>query len=103
MDENDSLISELDSEQANAIDSVIGKKIWNIEVLEEGDQSMVKIMFSEDEETDFIKPEILDVRPIQVLTAITEDTPFARVGKMLQSEEVSREGSIDVEQGESRE
>ena len=54
MDENDSLISELDSEQANAIDSVIGKKIWNIEVLEEGDQSMVKIMFSEDEETDFI-------------------------------------------------
>lgn len=56
-----------------------------------------------DEETDFIKPEILDVRPIQVLTAITEDTPFARVGKMLQNEEVSREGSIDVEQGESRE
>jgi len=54
MDENDSIISELDSEQANAIDSVIGKKIWNIEVLEEGDQSMVKIMFSEDEETDFI-------------------------------------------------
>ena len=54
MDENDSVISELDSEQASAIDSVIGKKIWNIEVLEEGDQSMVKIMFSEDEETDFI-------------------------------------------------
>ena len=54
MDENDSLISELDSEQAKAIDSVIGKRIWNIEVLEEGDQSMVKIMFSEDEDTDFI-------------------------------------------------
>jgi hypothetical protein len=54
MDENDSVISELDSEQAKAIDSVIGKKIWNIEVLEEGDQSMVKIMFSEDEDTDFI-------------------------------------------------
>ena len=54
MDENDSVISELDSEQAKAIDSVIGKKIWNIEVLEEGDQSMVKIMFSEDEETNFI-------------------------------------------------
>jgi hypothetical protein len=54
MDENDSIISELDSEQAKAIDSVIGKKIWNIEVLEEGDQSMVKIMFSEDEDTDFI-------------------------------------------------
>ena len=56
-----------------------------------------------DEETDFIKPEILDVRPIQVLAAITEDTPFARVGKMLQSGEESREGSIDVERGESRE
>jgi len=56
-----------------------------------------------DDETDFVKPEILDVRPIQVLTAITEDTPFARVGKILQGEESSREGSIDVEQGESRE
>tara|TARA_B110000503_G_scaffold9537_1_gene12986 strand:+ start:4468 stop:5127 length:660 start_codon:yes stop_codon:yes gene_type:complete len=56
-----------------------------------------------DDETDFVKPEILDVRPIQILTAITEDTPFARVGKMFQSEESSREGSIDVERGESRE
>jgi len=54
MDENNSLISELDSEQATAIDSVIGKKIWNIEILEDGDQSMVKIMFSEDDESDFI-------------------------------------------------
>ena len=54
MDENDSLISELDSEQANAIDSVIGKKIWNIEVLEDGDQSVVKIMFSEDEDSNYI-------------------------------------------------
>ena len=54
MDENNSIISELDAEQANAIDSVIGKKIWNIEVLEEGDQSMVKIMFSEDDNSDFI-------------------------------------------------
>ena len=54
MDENNSVISELDSEQANAIDSVIGKKIWNIEVLEDGDQSMVKIMFSEDDESDYI-------------------------------------------------
>ena len=56
-----------------------------------------------DDEIDFVKPEILDVRPIGILTAITEDTPFARVGKMFQSEESSREGSIDVERGESRE
>ena len=54
MDENDSLISELDSEQANAIDSVIGRKIWNVEILEDGDQSMVKIMFSEDDDSDFM-------------------------------------------------
>ena len=54
MDENNSVISELDSEQANAVDSVIGQKIWNIEILEDGDQSMVKIMFSEDEDSDFI-------------------------------------------------
>jgi len=54
MDENNSIISELDAEQANAVDSVIGKKIWNIEILEDGDQSMVKIMFSEDEDSDFI-------------------------------------------------
>jgi len=54
MDENNSVISELDSEQAIAIDSVIGKKIWNIEILEDGDQSMVKIMFSENDDSDFI-------------------------------------------------
>lgn len=53
-DENNSIISELDAEQANAIDSVIGKKIWNIEILEDGDESMVKIMFSEDDNSDFI-------------------------------------------------
>ena len=56
-----------------------------------------------DDEIEFIKPEILDVRPIRILTAITEDTPFARVGKMFQGEESSREGSIDVERGESQE
>ena len=54
MDENNSVISELDSEQAIAIDSVIGKRIWNIEILEDGDQSMVKIMFSENDDSDFI-------------------------------------------------
>ena len=54
MDENNSIISELDSEQAKAVDSVIGKKIWNIEILEDGEQSMVKIMFSEDDDQDYI-------------------------------------------------
>jgi len=54
MDENNNIISELDAEQANAVDSVIGKKIWNIEILEDGDESMVKIMFSEDDNSDFI-------------------------------------------------
>jgi hypothetical protein len=54
MDENNSIISELDAEQANAVDSVIGKKIWNIEILEDGDESMVKIMFSEDDDSDYI-------------------------------------------------
>ena len=50
MDKEDNLISELDSGQARAIDSVIGKKIWNIEVLEDGDAAMVRIFLSEDEE-----------------------------------------------------
>ena len=54
MDEESSIMSELDSEQANAVDSIIGRKIWNVEILEDGDQSMVKIMFSEDEDSDFI-------------------------------------------------
>jgi len=49
MDENDSIKSELDSEQANAVDSIIGKKIWNIEILEDGDESAIKIQFSEDD------------------------------------------------------
>jgi len=56
-----------------------------------------------DDETDFVKPEILDVRPIHILAAITEDTPFSKVGKFFQSEEGSHAGSIDVERGESRE
>jgi len=49
MDKEDSIISELDSEQARAVDELIGKKIWNIEILEDGEQSMVKIEFSEEE------------------------------------------------------
>lgn len=54
MDEENSIMSELDSEQANAIDSIIGRKIWNVEILEDGDESMVKIMFSEDDDSDFM-------------------------------------------------
>jgi hypothetical protein len=54
MDEETSITTELNSEQARAIDEVIGKKIWNIEILEDGDESMVKIMFSEDDDSDFM-------------------------------------------------
>jgi hypothetical protein len=53
MDSED-LLSELDADQASAVDSVIGKKIWNIEILEDGEQSVVKIMFSEDEDSNYI-------------------------------------------------
>jgi hypothetical protein len=56
MDEEDSLvqrIEELDSEQAKVIDGLIGKKIWNIEILEDHQDSAIKIQFSEDE-TDYI-------------------------------------------------
>jgi len=56
MDETDCLennISELDSDQAEIIDSLIGKKIWNIEIIESEDESAIKIQFSE-EETDYI-------------------------------------------------
>jgi len=53
MDPED-LLSEVDADQANALDSIVGKKIWNIEVLEDGEQSVVKIMFSEDEDSNYI-------------------------------------------------
>jgi len=53
MDPED-LLSEVDADQANALDSVIGKKIWNIEVVEDGEQSVVKIMFSEYEDSNYI-------------------------------------------------
>jgi hypothetical protein len=56
MDSEDSLvqkIEELDSEQADVIDGLIGKKIWNIEILEDHKDSAIKIQFSEDE-TDYI-------------------------------------------------
>jgi len=54
MDEENSIMSELDSEQASAVDSIIGRKIWNVEILEDGDESMIKIMFSEDDDSDFM-------------------------------------------------
>lgn len=52
MDKEDSLvqrIEELDSEQAEIIDGLIGKKIWNIEILEDRDDTAIKIQFSEQE------------------------------------------------------
>ena len=56
MDTEDSLvqrIEELDSDQANIIDSLIGRKIWNIEILEEKNESAIKIQVSE-QELDYI-------------------------------------------------
>ena len=50
MDTEDSLvqkIEELDSEQAEVIDGLIGRKIWNIEILEDRDDTAIKIQFSE--------------------------------------------------------
>jgi hypothetical protein len=50
MDTEDSLvqtISELDAEQAKVIDGLIGRKIWNIEILEDKDDTAIKIQFSE--------------------------------------------------------
>lgn len=50
MDKEDSLvqtIAALDSEQADIIDGLIGRKIWNIEILEDRDDTAIKIQFSE--------------------------------------------------------
>ncbi len=57
MDKEDNLeldvefISEADSKQAETLDKIIGRKIWNVELLEDNDrkQSMIKICFSQDE------------------------------------------------------
>lgn len=46
-DSLEELISELSSEQAKVIDSIIGRKIWNIEILEDHNESAIKIYFSE--------------------------------------------------------
>lgn len=50
MDKEDSLvqtIAALDAEQADVIDGLIGRKIWNIEILEDEHDSAIKIQFSE--------------------------------------------------------
>jgi hypothetical protein len=50
MDKEDSLvqtIAALDAEQADVIDGLIGRKIWNIEILEDRDDTAIKIQFSE--------------------------------------------------------
>ena len=40
-------ISELDFPQAETIDKLIGRKIWNIEIIEDEEEAVVKILFSE--------------------------------------------------------
>jgi len=51
MDEENSVV-EADDKQADMLDKVAGKKIWNIELLEDedGSQSLIKILFSEGED-----------------------------------------------------
>lgn len=43
-------ISEVDSDQAEMLDKLAGKKIWNIELLEDETQSMIKIIFNQEED-----------------------------------------------------
>ena len=54
MDEKNS-INEADSNQAEMLDKLIGRKIWNVELLEDevGGQSLIKMFFS-DEEDDYL-------------------------------------------------
>lgn len=47
MDRKNSL-NEVDEKQAEALDKIVGRKIWNVELLEDDTQSMIKICFSED-------------------------------------------------------
>lgn len=46
-------ITEADQHQAEMLDKLIGKSIWNIELLENDSQSMIKILFS-DKEDDYL-------------------------------------------------
>jgi hypothetical protein len=41
------------SEQLHALDKLIGRKIWDIEIIEEDNETIVRIFFSENED-DFI-------------------------------------------------
>jgi|TARA_R110000787_G_scaffold155_1_gene506 hypothetical protein len=54
MDEENSVefISEADDEQAAMLDKLTGKKIWNVELIEDpdADQSMIRIFFSPEED-----------------------------------------------------
>jgi hypothetical protein len=54
MDEKNS-INEADSNQAEMLDKLIGRKIWNVELIEDevGGQSLIKMFFS-DEEDDYL-------------------------------------------------
>ena len=51
MDWEDS-ISEADSDQADMLDKLTGKKIWNVELVEDniGEQSLIKLFFSSEED-----------------------------------------------------
>ena len=54
MDQEDSLeiefTSEADEQQAETLDKLIGRKIWNVELLEDDTQSMIKICFSREDD-----------------------------------------------------
>jgi hypothetical protein len=54
LDREDSLdvefCSEADETQAEALDKLVGRKIWNVELLEDDKQSMIRIFFSENED-----------------------------------------------------
>ena len=54
MDEKNS-INEADANQAEMLDKLIGRKIWNVELIEDevGGQSLIKMFFS-DEEDDYL-------------------------------------------------
>ena len=54
MDGDDSLdvefTSEADEQQAETLDKLIGRKIWNVELLEDDTQSMIKICLSQEDD-----------------------------------------------------
>ena len=52
MDQENS-INEADENQAEPLDKLTGKKIWNVELLEDDKQSMIRIFFS-DQEDDYL-------------------------------------------------